>query len=158
MPWNTSLTTFADGGTPTASQFNQYTENIEWLHAPPKATIEFSGTADFTTTSTTWGTLSGFSTAVVCTGAKILALLCCTGNNVDLDLSLDGTRLCSTGTAGTASARVDQATDSVNGVNLPVLYEGVTAGTHTFAVQWKASSATATIYAAYSPRFFVREL
>lgn len=152
MPWNTSLTTFADGGTPTAAQFNAYLENISWLHAPPEQTIEYTG-ADLTTTSLTWGTLTGFSTALVCTGAKILALLACTGDNVDLDISCNGTRLCSTGTAGTASARIDQTGAYAQGINLPVLYEGLAAGTHTFAVEWKATAGTGTIYGSYQPRF-----
>lgn len=159
MGWNNPLPTLADGGTPTAAQFNQYRENMNWLRSPPKAAFEYSGTADLTTTSLTWGTISSsFATAIVTTGEDVLVLFSATLDNLDIDISLDGTRLCSSGTAGSASLRGDAVGVFVNGYNLPVLYDNLAAGTHTFAVQWKATAGTGTIFAGYQPRFYVRAL
>lgn len=157
MAWNT-LTTFADGGTPTATLMNLYLDNMEWLHAPPTAKYELGGTTNLTTTSTTWGTITGFSTALVTSGGNIFALFSGAIDNLEIDLSVDGTRLCSTGSAGTGSIVNDGATLNLTTHNLPVLYSTIAAGTHTFAVEWKATAATGTLYADYQPRFDVREL
>ncbi len=159
MTWNNPLPTLADGGTPTAVQLNQFLENLNWLHAPPKAAFEYTGTADLTTTSLTWGTISSnFATTIVTTGERVLAWFSATLDNLDIDISLDGTRLCSSGTAGSASLRGDALAAFAMGYNLPVLYDVLPAGTHTFAVQWKATAGTGTIYASYQPRFYVRAL
>src|SRR5690242_19004092 len=130
---------------------------MNWLHALPKASYEQTGTADLTTTSLTWGTISSnFATTIVTTGEKVFALFSATLDNLDIDISVDGTRLCSSGTAGSASLRGDAAAAYVQGHNLPVLYENLASGTHTFAVQWKATAGTGTIFGSYAPRFDVR--
>lgn len=157
MPWNT-LTSFADGGTPTHTQINRMNENMEWLKAPPTASFVDTAGTDYTTTSATWGTISSsFSKTLVTTGGHVLALFSASARRLDLDISMDGTRVTSSGTAGTGMFRDN--TGNFKNVNLPYVWDNLAAGTHTFAVQWKVPAAvTGTIEGAYQPRFYVREL
>jgi hypothetical protein len=70
--WNNPLPTFTNGGTPTATQLNQYLQNMEWLHALPKSHYEQSSTADVTTSGTTWGTINAnFATTIVTSGGPL---------------------------------------------------------------------------------------
>lgn len=158
MAWTTTLTTFSDGGTPTAAQLNPYFDNIEWLHSPPNAKFESGSASDYTTTSTNWGTIeANFSTTLVTYGENVFALFEGVINLLELDMYVDGSRFNGTGTAGTGSIRDDNSViDAL--VNMPVLFDSLAAGTHTFAMGWKATSATGSLRAAYRPRFFVRAL
>lgn len=157
MPWNT-LPTLVDGGTPTHTNINQINENLEWLKAPPKDSFEDTAGVDYTTTSAAWGTISGdFVGTVVTTGGLVEGLWSGSVRRLDLDWSVDGTRVTSSGTAGTGMFRNNQAL-FVN-TNLPYMWDDLPAGTHVFAMQWKVPAAvTGTIEGAYKPRFYVREL
>lgn len=157
MAWST-LPTLADGGTPTAAQLNQYKGNLDYLHSQRKYNYEYSGTTNFTTTGTTWGTISSdFIGTIVTSGGHLFALLSGVTQQLELDISLNGTRLCSTAAAGTGSLRMDN-TGYAEIMNLPVLYNNLAAGTYVVAAQWKATSGTGTLDASYRPRFHVREL
>jgi hypothetical protein len=157
MAWNT-LPTLSDGGTPTATNLNQINENMEWLKAPP--TISFQDTigSDYTTTSATWGTVSAdFVGTLVTTGGYVEGLFSGSVRRLDLDWSVNGTRVTSTGTAGTGMFRNNQ-TLFVN-TNLPYMWDNLPAGTYVFAMQWKVPAVvTGAIEGAYKPRFYVREL
>lgn len=157
MPWST-LPTLSDGGTPTASDFNKYKGNLDYLHSQRSYNYEYSGTTNFTTTSTNWGTISSdFAGTIVTSGGHLLALFSGVINQLELDISLNGTRLCSTSAAGTGSARCENSAYTET-YNLPVLYANLPAGTYVVAAQWKATSGTGTLDASYRPRFHAREL
>lgn len=156
MPWNI-LTTLPDGGTPTHTNINQIVENMEWLKAPPDYSFKDTVGSDYTTTSASWGTVPSFVGTVVTTGGLVEGLFSGSVRRLDLDWSVDGVRVTSSGTAGTGLFRNNDSL-FVN-TNLPYMWDDLAAGTHVFAVQWKVPAAvTGTIEGAYKPRFYVREL
>lgn len=157
MPWNT-LPTLSNGGTPTHTNLNQFVENMEYLRAPNVTGFEDTAGTDYTTTSATWGTISSdFSKTLVTTGGHVLGIFSGSVRRLDLDWSVNGTRVTSTGTAGTGLMRNNDAL-FVN-TNMPYLWDSLPAGTYTFSVQWKVPAVvTGTIEGAYKPRFHVREI
>lgn len=159
MTWHSSLTTFTDGGTPTASQINQYLDNMEVLHSQNKFSYEYTGTADFSISGTTsYGTISGFDGTLVTNGGYVEVLFSAVARRCEFDLQVDGTRWAGTAVAGTGSIATNEAAYWAN-INWPLVITDLSAGTHTFRMLSKALSGTAgDILAAYQPRFSVREL
>ncbi len=159
MVWTAALTNFADGNTPTHTQINQYIDNLSWLHAPPTSSYIETSASDFTTAATTWAQISAnFALSIsVGGGATVLVQLAVSISNAELDIEYDGTRLGATpATTGTGIARWANALRSPTLITRP--FFNLSAGSHTFTAVYKATSGTATIYAAYQPRFYVREL
>lgn len=157
MPWNT-LPTLTDGGTPTHTNLNQIVENLEWMKSPPTLSFQDTIGSDYTTTSLTWGTISAsFSGTLVTTGGYVEGLFSGSCRRVDLDWSVNGTRVTSTGTAGTGMFRNNNIL--LTNTNLPYLWDDLPAGTYVFAMQWKSPTGlTSLVEGAYKPRFYVREL
>lgn len=158
MPWNV-LPTFTDGvSVATAADLNKYRENMEWLHNPPKASYEYSG-SNLTTTATTWASIgASWELTITTAGGDVLVVFSATVTNMDFDIDFDGTKW----TAGTSTATgALEVTQTVNKVMiyLPMVRTGLSAGSHTVKAMWKVPSVgTATIYGTYAPRFYVREL
>lgn len=159
MPTWHNLSNFLTDEIPAASDLNEILDNMEWLHAPPTGKYEQSSATDLTTASGTWAVISSdFEITITTSGGNVLCLFMGAIDNLDIDFSLDGTRLTTTTTTGAGAIRNDGAAAFTQSVMLPVLYTGVAAGSHTFAVQWKASSGTGTLAGAFQPRFYAREL
>lgn len=157
MTWPT-LTNFSDGNTPTAAQLNDYLTAMEHLHDPPTISYTEPQGSNLTTTATTWADVSAnFSLQLTTTGGLTLVVLIMSINNLDIDVSVNGTRRGTSGVsgAGIATARHGIAIETCT---LPFFVQ-LSAGTHTFAAQWRVPSAgTGTIYVSNAPRMFVREL
>lgn len=157
MAWN-SLPTLANGGTPTFSQMNMFLENLEWLDAPPTDSYAYTGTANYTTSSTNWASISSdFELSLVTSGGHVLVGASVGATRAEFDVRVDGTRL---GTSPSASGTgiMRNNTTAQEQMNMMLFLPGLSAGTHTFNLEWKATTATATIDADYQPRFFAREL
>lgn len=155
MPWNNPLPTFTDGVAPTAAQLNDILENLEWLHAPPSDSFEYSG-ADLTTTSTTFASISSdFELAVTTTGGHVFCLLVAHARFLYFDIEIDGARL-----GGTNGIAVVSTTSFGAQVQIPHMIFNLAAGAHTFKAMWKreTSGTPGIIYADVMPRFYVREL
>lgn len=163
MPWNPTLPTLSNGGTPTAAQLNQYLDNIEYLHAP--LSFDYSignGGSNLSTTAATYTNMTGFLGTLVTTGGYALMLFSATSDNLQYDVAINGTRSGAVGTldfpiGGCSSVAVGSAAYWTH--NIPRLITDLHAGTHTFQMVFRtAGSGTGTVYAAYKPRFHVRNL
>ncbi len=104
MTWNT-LTGYVDGNTPVAADLNKYLQNMEHLHtAPVSSYAETNEASDLTTTSTTWADIgSSWNKTFTTEGGRVLVLLSCTIQNLQLDFEMDGTRLGTAGTGGSGA-------------------------------------------------------
>ena len=145
--------------------------NILALKDPPSDNYEANEGANYTKTGTSWGDVdTDFNHSITTTGGAVL--LSFTGNVnaagdptslAFLDVSVDGTRIVNQASAGLAVV--------INSVNTLVsfsrLVTGLSAGAHTFNLQWATNSGlvTATMYAGAGtasydlhPQFFVREI
>lgn len=141
-------------------------DNMEALKDPPTAHVELDELTDYSTTSTTFvdvdatrlsltvdtnggAVIVGFAGAMQITGA----------NFAYLDVTVDGTRFA--GDNGLLGIR-DTVLDNVSFV---ILVTNLSAGSHTFALQWRVNSGTATLFAGAGstntdlhPQFWVREV
>lgn len=159
MAWTAALTNFTDGNTPTHTQLNEYLANMEWLHAPPVDSYEYTSETDITTTSTNWAQISAdFALAVtVAEGAHVLAVLSVSIERMAIDIEFDGTRLGSApATTGVGIAHNVAIIDQHVTIVRP--FFNLSAGAHTFTAVMKATSLTGTIFGTRRPRFYVREL
>jgi hypothetical protein len=163
MPWYPTLTNFSDGGTPTAAQLNEYLANIEYLHSVRATDYSVTtGGSNLTTTASTYVAMSGFAGTLVTTGGYVLMLFTATSDNLQYDVEINGTRRGQLGTfefpyGGTTATSTGTANYWTH--NIPHIFTFLHSGTHTFQMHFRtAGSGTGTVFAAYKPRFHVREL
>jgi hypothetical protein len=167
MPWTTPKT-WVNSEPLTAVDLNTHLrDNLNALHAPPSAAYQLNETANYTTTSTTFvnvdNTDGKLSLTLTTTGGAVMigffGYAYASGNTGFLDVELDGTRI--GGDDGLVVFYNNIATTS-----FVLLKTGLSAGSHTFKLQWKvAGGGTATLYAGAGtigadvhPQFWVREV
>ena len=171
----TSPKTWATGELVTAALLNTHLrDNLEFLKAPPTTVYVLNESSDYTTTSTAFVNVDNTKLALALTtnGGDVLIsfhgmlLSSSNGRVISLDVEVDGVRL--GGDDGLIAAHwVSGVLVSASSVSFTVLARGLSAGNHTFKLQWKLNigSATATLYAGagttyfdHHPHFWVREV
>ncbi len=169
MAW-TSPKTWTSEPLTSADLNTHLRDNLEALKDPPTAHYEAAELADYTTTSTTFvdvdesnlrftlethggDLLVGFHGYVTCNVSSL--------RTISFDVEVDGTR--QGGDAGIQAAQVNSSNRQP--VSFVHLITGLDAGSHTISLQWRISSATATLFAGAStgetdvvPQFWVREV
>ncbi|MGB1285072.1 MAG: hypothetical protein ACPG7F_00950 [Aggregatilineales bacterium] len=131
-------------------------------------TYEVNESSDYTTTSTTFVDVdaTNLSLTITTTGGNVLvgfsgtARIDTTGAHIHLNLDVDGSAVATDD--GLVSMRSTGVT--INPMSFTHLVTGLSAGSHTFKLQWKVSSSTATLYAGAGtthndihPQFWVQE-
>ncbi len=167
MPWTTPKT-WVNSEPLTAADLNTHLrDNLNALHAPPTAAFLANEVANYTTTSSTFVNIDNtdgkLSLTITTTGGDVMVgfvgYVYGSGNIGYLDVEMDGTRIGSDD--GLAIFYNTIATTS-----FVILKTGVSAGSHTFKLQWKITAGgTATLYAGAGtsgadlhPQFWVREV
>lgn len=155
--------------TSDAADFNvDIRDNQLALKAPPTARHEVNEGLDYSLSSTSWSDVDGvdLSLSITTTGGDVMigfiGTANVTGATVYLDVSIDGTRIVNLASGGLASIN----TSSPTLINFYKLASGLSAGSHTFNLQYRmAGAGTLTIYAGAGtanydihPRFWVREM
>jgi len=143
-------------------------DNLEFLKTPPTAAYILNETSDYTTTSTAFVNVDGTKLALTITtaGGDVLVGFCGSilqsASSVFFDVEVDTVR-----TAGDDGLMVVTPTTAAQRLNATFfkLIQGLSAGVHTFKLQWKVNSGTATLFAGAGttngdihPQFFVREV
>jgi len=162
--WRTPIT-WTVGQLVTATNLNeQLRDNLEFLKTPPTALYNVNQASDYTTTSTTFVDVDATNLllTIATAGGDVLIVFMGYGGGTSrlyFDIAIDGVRM----------AGDDGFLSAVNAVNTPItlvaLKQGLSAGSHTFKLQWKVNSGTGTLYAGAGtsgfdvhPQFFVREV
>lgn len=168
MAW-TSTKTFSSGDILTAADMNTYLSgNTDALKNPPSANYELDEGSDYTTTSTTFVDVdaTNLSLTITTTGGDVMIGFHGTVYNnagvwTYIDVTMDGVRI--GGDDGIAGLRT--ASQDYPHMSFVRLKTGVSAGAHTFKLQWKTSSGSTTLYAGagtanfdWHSQFFVREV
>lgn len=116
-------------------------DNLNALKDPPSDFYTFNDSADWSSSSTSWANIDGTDLflSIDTNGGDVIVHFHGTTNNltqVYFDIAVDGTRYFGD----------DGIIRVANGTILPasftVIVSGLAAGTHTFAMQWRAASAT----------------
>jgi hypothetical protein len=155
-----------------ASHFNeQIRDNLLALKQPPTAHYEANESSNFLTFSTTYDDVdnvgSQWTFTFTTNGGDVLIGLAATGRSISsfslLDVSVDGTRI-----ANNASGGIRQITGTFMNVSFLRWIRGLSAGSHTFILQWKHNTGGAnfgqipagagTSGSDVHPRFWVREV
>jgi hypothetical protein len=169
--WTTPKT-WAAGELVTAAMLNTHIrDNLEYLKTPPAASYILNESGDYATTSTSFVNVDG---------TKLALTIATAGGDVLVGFS--GTIINTSGTAGhtffdvevdTVRTAGDDGYIAVSpagaGTRSPVtflkLIQGLSAGSHTFKLQWKVAAGTASLFSGAGssngdlhPQFFVREL
>lgn len=165
MSWTTPKTWTSEPLT-SLDLNTQLRDNLEALKDPPTASYTLNETSNYTTTSTAFVDIDATRLALTITtsGGDVMAhfhgVIGAAAGRVNLDLDVDGVR--HAGDDGLT--RLDTITAPVSFTRL---IRGLSAGTHTFRLQWRVSSgANATLYAGAGtapqfdlhPQFWVREV
>lgn len=166
MVWNPK-TWQADTLVTAADLNTELKDNLNTLKSPASAHFEANEASDYTTTNTTFVDVDG-------TNGKFLLTLTTLGGDVMVHFS--GTVLPGSGRVffdvwvdGSPSAGDDGIAVTSNNTVTPVsftrLITGLSANSHTFALRWKVSAGTGTLYAGAGtatsdvhPQFWVREV
>lgn len=168
MAWTTPKT-WTDGSVLTAAELNeQVRDNLNYLFAKPSDIYNVDEAANYTTTSTTFVDVDATDLALtITTGGGDVAVWFsgtvtknATNNVLTMDVDVDGSRF-----AGDDGIIYSYG-DATIGMSFFVVITGLSAGSHTFKLQWKiAGGNTATMYAGAGtlyldvhPQFGVREL
>jgi hypothetical protein len=163
MPWTQPKTWTSEPL--TSSDLNMHLrDNLEMLKAPPTASYTLNQATDYTTTSTTFTNVdaTNLSLTIVTSGGDVMVHFDCFCANatgaVYLDFTVDGAR--HAGDEGVART----LSNSGQSLAFTRLVRGLTAGSHTFNLQWRVSGGTGTLYAGAGtvnfdihPQFWVRE-
>jgi hypothetical protein len=156
----------------TASDLNTHLrDNLNALKSPPSAHFEANESSDYTTTSTSFvdvdATAGKLSLTITTNGGDVLVHFHGSvenggGSAIFFDVAVDGTR--TAGDDGILRARASTTTDTVP-VSFTRLITGLSAGAHTFKLQWKVGANTATLCAGAGtsgkdvhPQFWAREV
>lgn len=151
MAWTTPKTWSVDELLTAADLNEQLRDNMNELKAPPSANYELDESSDFTTTSTTFVDVGAALELTVNTnGGDVMvhfhgAITNQTGGEkVMLDVAVDGVR--EAGDDGIVLAKPSGAFEVVP-VCFTRLITGLSAGAHTFKLQWAVSAGTGYLYA-----------
>jgi hypothetical protein len=153
----------------TAALLNAHLrDNLDFLKTPPTASYILNESADYTTTSTSFVSVDNtkLSLAITTAGGDVLVgfsgvITGSTNLNAFFDVEVDGVRI-----AGDDGLIVNGAASGGRyTVTFFRLITGLSAGVHTFKLQWRTSTGTLTLYAGAGtgsgdvhPQFFVREV
>lgn len=164
----TAPTPRSTGDLITASIYNtDIVDNIAALKSPPTGAHTVNEASDLVTNSTTFTNIDAdLSLAITTTGGDVIVHFECYGGSTAggvrmyLDFTVDGTR----------HAGDDGISETMAATLAPMSFtrivQGLSAGLHTFVMQWKSSAASnVTIYAGAGtantdlhPQFWVREM
>lgn len=163
----TTVPTFTDA-TATAANGNAYIrDNQKALKDPPSANYEPNEGSNYTISTSTYADVdtADLTLSITTTGGDVIVGFAGTisGNGtVLLDVAVNGTRIANNTSAGILSLQHGAITPAVSFIRL---VQGLSAGTHTFALMWKAVSGAHTMYAGAGtasydvhPQFWAREL
>jgi hypothetical protein len=169
--WATPVKTWADNNLVAASDLNaEIRDRMDFLKSPPTAQYTLNQASDYTTTSTSFVDVDGTNLVLTITtagGDVLIGFSGLVGNNgntqnVLFDVLLDGVRI--GGDDGLIGMRT-AAAGAASPVSLLFLKTGLSAGSHTFKLQWRTTATTATLYAGAGtanfdlhPQFWVREV
>lgn len=154
----------------TVNRLNeQIRDNLEFLKDPPSASYEADEGSNYTTTSSSFVDVdsTNLSLTIETAGGDVLIAFhgtvtrSASGGIVRFDVDVDGTRV--------ASDDGIIAAEPVTGAGMPVSFvryvTGLSPGSHTFKLQWKINTGTATLYAGAGtsqydihPQMWVREV
>jgi len=153
----------------SASLLNSHLrDNLEFLKTPPTALYTLNESSDYTTTSTSFVNIDGtkLSLTITTAGGDVLVGFCgCileSAGSVFFDVEVDTVR-----TAGDDGLCVVSPSSSTQRLNASFfkLIQGLSAGVHTFKLQWRVNGGTGTLFAGAGtsngdihPQFFVREV
>jgi hypothetical protein len=168
--WTTPKT-WAAGELVTAAMLNTHLrDNLEYLKTPPADAYILNESGDYSTTSTSFVNVDGTKLALtiataggdVLVGFSGIASNTSGGGRVYLDVEVDTVR--TGGDDGLVLITSSSASHAQN-ITFLKLVQGLSAGSHTFKLQYKVSTGTGTIYAGAGSsgydthsQFFVREL
>lgn len=167
MVWTTPQTWVA--GLVTVDDFNeQIRDNLAFLKDPPTDLHTANEGADWSTTSTSFVDVDSTDLALTITtgGGDVMVHFHGTISKNDtggvfLDVDVDGAR-----TAGDDGIITNiHAANYRTPMTFTRLIQGLSAGSHTFKLQWRVGSGTVTLYAGAGtsnadlhPQFWVREI
>lgn len=150
----------------------QIRDNLLALKSPPSDNYECNEASDYTTINTSFEDVDATNLSLEITTAGDAVMVHFHGNmyhsvptNSNFDVTVDGTRI--GGDDGLARTRPDvSGVNGLTAVSFTALVTELTAGTHTFRLQWKTASGTATLLAGAGtaggcdvhPQFWVREV
>jgi len=155
----TAMDNLSAGDLVTEADMDAIRGNIEYL-LTPNSDINERTTSNYTTTSSTFADVDGTNLELTITtyGGPVLVFLIgnythsSNGVYTAFDIDVDGTR--EGGTEGLLRPTYASSTTIAN-VSFVHVIAGLSAGSHTFTLQWKTDSGTATLYAsAGTPCFF----
>lgn len=144
----------------TESLLNQQLrDNLEYLSSRPFA--EYQWTSSYTTTSTSFIAVDSTNLRLSLTtnGGDVLVLLAASASNNTsgadnfLDVAVNGVR--KGGVNGIYGFDTASTNNPFN-VSVPIIIDGLAAGSHTFELQWRTSAGTLTLNS-YG-RFSVKEI
>jgi hypothetical protein len=148
MAWTTPAT-WTPGQVITATDLNTHLrDNLNFLFSRPNSVIKRDNNANYTTTSTSFVDVDGTNLKITLTITGSVVLLVFTvmaSSNAVFDILIDSTRYASGGNDGLLATQ--DASSSRGPVSAALLITGLSAGAHTFKLQWKAVTGTATLYA-----------
>ncbi len=147
MAWTTPAT-WTPGQVITATDLNTHLrDNLNFLLSRPNSVIKRDNNANYTTTSNSFVDVDGTNLKITLTITGSVVLLGFTvmaTSNVIFDILIDSTRYASGGIDG-LMATVDASSNRAP-VSATLLITGLSAGGHTFKLQWKAVTGTAILY------------
>jgi hypothetical protein len=143
----------------SASLLNSHLrDNLEFLKGPPTALYILNESSDYTTTSTSFVNVDGTKLSLIGFCGCVLE----SAGTLFFDVEVDAVR-----TGGDDGLCVVTPTTASQRLNASFfkLIQGLSAGVHTFKLQWKVTAGTATLLAGSGtsngdihPQFFVREV
>ena len=175
MAWTTPKT-WVTGEPLTASDMNTHIrDNLDYLkdqvNDAPRDSYEVNESSDYTTTSTSFVDVdaTNLSLTITTTGRDVLvgffgSVHQGSGSQyVYFDVDVDGAR--NGGDDGLIFVRTEAGGNIYHQPSFVVRISGLSAGSHTFKLQWKVSASTGTLYAGAGtgsrdvhPQFWVKEL
>jgi hypothetical protein len=170
MAWTTPATWAVDQLV-TATDLNTHLrDNLNALKTPPSAHYEANQGSDYTTTSTSFVDVDSTNFALTITTAGGDVFLGFHGSvessgpsGICFDVLVDGVAQVG-GNDGIVRVRPDSGSDG-HCPSFARLVSGLAAGQHTFKLQWKTFSGTATLFAGAGtsakdvhPQFWAREM
>lgn len=171
LEWTPPKTDWANNNLVDAAAMNAIGKNLVFLKAPPTALVKLNESADFTTSSTSWTEIDGAGSQLQITletaGGDVLIIFWGVFNSSGsayafLDVDIDGTRL-SAWDSGPGDGLVYLA-PGYPSIGFVTLARNLPAGTHTFKMMWRTSSASypITMYVSgarkANSQFWVREV
>jgi len=145
-------------------------DNLEALKDPPSAWVVLDEDADYTTTSTVFVAVDDttLSLTIITNGGDVLAGFMgsfrhLAPNRIALDIDVDGNP--HAGDEGIITFIPSGTGIGASAQSFVRLIPGLAAGSHTFKLQWRTASGTATLHAGAGvthgnvhPQFWVREV